>query len=96
MVRQRGCYQRKECTNHTHRFEIATESQGGNKGSADTQFYYNTTLVLKDPDPKLAERFVVTGQIQSTKPTTPDGGKTWLIEKVEIPPMLPGTAWKPG
>ena len=78
------------------RFEIATESQGGNNGSADTQFYYNTTLVLKDPDPKLVDKFVTTGQIQATKPTTPDGGKTWFIEKIEVPPMLPGTAWKPG
>jgi hypothetical protein len=78
------------------RFEIATESQGGNKGSADTQFYFNTTLVLKDPDPKLADRFLVTGNVKATKPVSPDGGKTWFIEKVEVPPMLPGTAWKPG
>ncbi|KAF2429794.1 hypothetical protein EJ08DRAFT_268380 [Tothia fuscella] len=77
-------------------FEIATESQGGNKGSADTQFYYNTTLVLKDPDPKLGERFITTGDIKATKPVTTDGGRNWFIEKVEVPPMLPGTAWKPG
>jgi hypothetical protein len=78
------------------RFEIATESQGGNKGSADIQFYFNTTLVLKDPDPKLVERFVTTDGVKATKPTTADGGKTWFIERVEVPPMLPGAAWQPG
>jgi hypothetical protein len=78
------------------RFEIATESQEGNKGSADTQNYYNTTLVLKDPDPQLGTRFVKTGQITATNPVTTDGGKTWFIEKVTIPPMLPpGQEWKP-
>jgi len=78
-------------------FEIATESQGGNKGSADTQYYYNTTLVLKDPDPQLDTRFIKTGQIEASKPITKDGGKTWFIEKVTVPPMLPpGSAWKPG
>jgi hypothetical protein len=78
------------------RFEIATESQEGNQGSADTQNYYNTTLVLKDPDPQLGTRFVKTGQITATNPITTDGGKTWFIEKVTIPPMLPpGSEWKP-
>lgn len=80
----------------TSRFEIATESQEGNKGSADTQNYYNTTLVLKNPEPQLDTRFVKTGDIVATKPITTDGGKTWFIEKITIPPMLPpGSAWQP-
>jgi hypothetical protein len=52
--------------------------------------------VLKDPDPQLGTRFVKTGQITATNPITTDGGKTWFIEKVTIPPMLPsGQEWKP-
>jgi len=77
-------------------FELATESQLGAPGSADTQFYYNTTLTLKDPDPELDKRFTKTGQIEATNPRTSDGGRTWFIEKVVIPPMVPGQAHKPG
>ncbi|QDS77457.1 hypothetical protein FKW77_006956 [Venturia effusa] len=77
-------------------FEIATESQEGNKGSADVQNYYNTTLILKNPDPKLGTKFVKTGSITTTNPVTADGGKTWFIEKVTIPPMLPpGHEYRP-
>ncbi|RDI88100.1 Sexual differentiation process protein isp4 [Venturia inaequalis] len=77
-------------------FEIATESQEGNKGSADVQNYYNTTLVLKNPEPQLGTRFFKTGSITTTNPVTTDGGKTWFIEKITIPPMLPpGQEYKP-
>ncbi|TID18950.1 Sexual differentiation process protein isp4 [Venturia nashicola] len=77
-------------------FEIATESQEGNKGSADIQNYYNTTLVLKNPDPKLGSKFSKTGSITTTNPITSDGGKTWFIQKITVPPMLPpGQEFKP-
>jgi hypothetical protein len=77
-------------------FEIATESQEGNKGSASDQNYYNTTLVLKNPEPQLGIRFFKTGDITTTNPVTTDGGKTWFIEKITIPPILPpGSAWHP-
>lgn len=53
-------------------------------------------MVLKDPDPQLGTRFVKTGSITTTNPVTTDGGKTWFIEKVTIPPMLPpGQEYKP-
>lgn len=79
-----------------YRFELATESQLGAPGSTDTQFYYDTTLVLRDPDPELFKRFTRTGGIEASNPRTTDGGKTWIIDKVVIPPMAPNLVHKPG
>lgn len=69
---------------------LATEYQGGNVvGTVDTQHYWNTTLTLREAEPDLGRTYRVTGGIKATKPVTTDGGKTWTIEHVEIPPKTP-------
>jgi hypothetical protein len=69
------------------RFQIATELQAGNTGTADIQHYWNISLRLKTADPDLGAKFQRTGNIDSDRPTTVDGGKTWTIKHVQIPPM---------
>jgi hypothetical protein len=69
---------------------LATEYQAGNTaGTADTQQYFNTTVTCLEPEPTLDRTYRVTGAIKATKPVSKDGGKTWLIESVRIPPKTP-------
>ena|ERR1700760_2055323 len=72
------------------RMRLATEYQAGNTaGTADSQQYWNTTVTCLEPEPTLNKTFHVTGTIKATKPITTDGGKTWTIESVVIPPKTP-------
>jgi hypothetical protein len=72
------------------RMRLATEYQAGNTaGTADSQQYWNTTVTCLEPEPTLNKTFHVTGTIKATKPITTDGGKTWMIESVVIPPKTP-------
>jgi hypothetical protein len=74
---------------------LATEYQFGNvAGTADTQQYWNTTLVMAEKEPNLPSRIKVTGQVKASKMHSPDGGKTWIIDHVTIPAKTPGTEWK--
>jgi hypothetical protein len=77
------------------RFQIATESQGGNTGTTDSQNYYNITLRLRTPDPGLGAKFRTTGKIEADRPVTTDGGQTWTIKHVMIPAMVNGKALVP-
>jgi len=78
----------------TRWLQIATEYQGGNTGTASEQSYTNTTVTVKEAEPGLGAKFHTHGKIESTKPYTKDGGKTWTIDKVSIPAKLPGTEFK--
>jgi hypothetical protein len=69
---------------------LATEYQAGNTaGTADTQRYWNTTVTCLEPEPTLNRTFRVTGDIKATKPFSNDGGKSWIIDSVVIPPKTP-------
>lgn len=69
--------------------------QGSNKGSADTQIYQNLTLTLRVADPSFGRTYRKHAKVIANPPTTPDSGKTWVFDRIEIPAMLPGTAFKP-
>ncbi|KAF1816663.1 hypothetical protein P152DRAFT_446287 [Eremomyces bilateralis CBS 781.70] len=76
-------------------FETGTEMQGSNRGSADTQVYRNLTLTLRVADPTFARTYSKDPKVVANAPVTPDGGKTWVFDQIEIPAMLPGTTFKP-
>jgi hypothetical protein len=63
------------------------------KGTADAQTYTNLTLTLRTAEPNFARTFTKSSHVQAGKPETTDGGKTWTVDKILIPAMLPGTAF---
>ena len=70
------------------------------KGTGDYQIYSNLTIILKTPEPDFGRSFstiAVSGvDPRADRPHTADGGKTWTIRRVVIPPMNPGTSARPG
>ena len=79
-----------------HRFELVTELQSGNPGSAEVQRYSNITITLGSPDPQFGVNVNRTSkQIEMDKPVTADGGRTWFVKEVKIPAMIFGQAWQP-
>jgi hypothetical protein len=51
------------------------------------QHYWNLTLTLKEAEPGVGSKYTVSPKsITATKPYTSDGGKTWHIDHVELPP----------
>jgi hypothetical protein len=48
--------------------------------------YKDTTIVLAEPDPGLANTVTNHYLACADKITTPDGGKTWIIPNIKVSP----------
>jgi hypothetical protein len=75
--------------------ETDTEMQQEGRGTSDTQVYTNLTLTLAIAEPDFEKTMVKGKNVQITRPQTADGGRTWRVEKIIIPAILPGTQWVP-
>ena len=71
------------------RFAVASEYTNGNGGTTDLQAYYNITLTLRDPDPDFGKTAFMTPTVHMDRPMTLDGGKSWFIRYIMIPPIAP-------
>ncbi|KAG7094100.1 hypothetical protein E1B28_007717 [Marasmius oreades] len=63
-----------------------TECQSNCRGTISTQTYKNTKIILSRADPDFKNTLGVGGGVQHTGLTTPDGGKTWTVTQITIPP----------
>ncbi|KAI0125362.1 hypothetical protein BJ170DRAFT_500715 [Xylariales sp. AK1849] len=68
---------------------IELQDYNGSEGSGtiEPQYYVNTTIVLKAVDENYGSTIYAESGGEYTEPTTTDGGKTWLIEKITVPAM---------
>jgi hypothetical protein len=75
------------------RMETGTEmqQQGRTVGTEDTQLYTNLTVTLRTAEPNFGKTFSVRAPATADRPTTKDGGKTWHINKIVLPPYKPGS-----
>jgi hypothetical protein len=51
------------------------------------QYYRNTTITLSSADPAFSSTLGVGQGVIASELVTPDGGKTWKVDSIEIPPM---------
>ncbi|KAL1296814.1 hypothetical protein AAFC00_004440 [Neodothiora populina] len=58
-------------------------------GTIDTQWFRNSTIVLDSPDPTFINTLSMSDNAWSSPMTTKDGGKTWTIDEINIPPQTP-------
>ncbi|KAF7322322.1 CBM1 domain-containing protein [Mycena chlorophos] len=68
-------------------FGTGTECNEDCGGSVSTQSYTNTTIVLSQADPLFSSTLGVGAGVVASSLTTSDGGKTWMVASIEIPPM---------
>ncbi|KAF9269197.1 hypothetical protein L218DRAFT_1072827 [Marasmius fiardii PR-910] len=63
-----------------------TECQKNCRGTISTQTYKNTKIVLSAADPNLKNTLGVGAGVRHTGLKTSDGGKTWQVSQITIPP----------
>lgn len=72
------------------------DSDGGKTctGTDQHQYYLDSTIILKEADSTFIQTLGAGTGVTHTDMTTTDGGKTWIIEKIVIPPMVTNAATK--
>ncbi|KAL0576506.1 hypothetical protein V5O48_005481 [Marasmius crinis-equi] len=63
-----------------------TECQQNCRGTISTQTYKNTKITLSVADPNFKNTLGVGAGVQHTGLQTADGGKTWTVTQITIPP----------